>query len=174
MKPSVLSLVITGMLLVPAAGAHGATPETVAGFAIKITAALGAPAVDAPTAVAALRARGCRLDDPAAPLTEGAAAEIMAGLGLHVLPPADPSNPISPARATLLAALTGKTATTISPQDVNNLPTQCLSEKNQGQCVECCKTATNCDANALFACNVCSHFCKAVIPPPPSDSAPQP
>lgn len=176
MKHSVLTLVVASTLLISAAGPAGASPrvETVAGFAIKITAALGAPGVDAREAVAALRARGCRIDDPAASLTEGGAAEIMAALGLRVLPPADPTRPTSPARATLLAALTGMTATTISPQDAINLPTQCLAEKNQGQCVECCKAATNCDANVLFACNVCSHFCKIIVPPPPSDPEPQP
>jgi hypothetical protein len=165
----------------PSAGGAGEAPrvETVAGFAMKVTAALGVQTMDARGAVAALRALGCRLNDPMAPapLTEGRAADIMADLGLSVLPPADPAKPVSPTRATLLAAITGMTSPAIFPlPSPVEPPTQCLSEKNLGQCVDCCKDAVHCSANGSFAlsCNVCARFCQNNVPPLPSDSAPLP
>jgi hypothetical protein len=48
---------------------------------------------------------------------------------------------------------------------VVDLPAACLSERNHGTCVDCCKEATGAPAN------VCSRFCKIVVPPPPE---PQP
>src|SRR5262245_4384638 len=119
MKHPLLSVIATGILLVPAAVSAGPQVETVARFAVKVTA-----------------------------------------------------------RVPLLAAITGMTAfvSGTSPSDAVSLPTQCLSEKNQGACVDCCKTATDCSANgtASFSCNACSHFCKAVVPPPPGGSEPLP
>ena len=47
------------------------------------------------------------------------------------------------------------------------LPTECLLEKNQGACVQCCKAAL-----PGLPANICSHFCKAVVPPPPGEPQP--
>ena len=47
------------------------------------------------------------------------------------------------------------------------VPVQCLSERNVGACVTCCKEASGLPAN------LCSRFCRIPIPPPP-DGEPQP
>jgi hypothetical protein len=54
----------------------------------------------------------------------------------------------------------------ILPQAVD-LPTQCLLEKNIGQCMTCCMEAVDVPAY------VCAHFCRNPPPPPPG-AEPQP
>jgi hypothetical protein len=66
--------------------------------------------------------------------------------GTEALPPSD-APPIAPAQVVL--------------------PEQCLTERNLGACVNCCKDATGLPGN------VCSHYCRARVPPPP-DGEPQP
>ncbi len=46
-------------------------------------------------------------------------------------------------------------------------PSQCLSERNLGACVNCCKDVTGLPGN------LCSHFCQNRVPPtPPPDPQP--
>ena len=46
------------------------------------------------------------------------------------------------------------------------LPVQCLSERNHGACVNCCKELSGLPGN------VCSHFCSFRVPPPPGEPQP--
>ncbi|HUD71133.1 MAG TPA: hypothetical protein VMQ62_04150 [Dongiaceae bacterium] len=48
-----------------------------------------------------------------------------------------------------------------------SLPVQCLSERNVGACVTCCKEASGLPGN------LCSRFCRVPVPPPP-DGEPVP
>jgi hypothetical protein len=46
------------------------------------------------------------------------------------------------------------------------VPTECLSERNHGACVNCCKALVDLPGN------VCSHFCTIVVPPLPEEPKP--
>jgi hypothetical protein len=52
------------------------------------------------------------------------------------------------------------------PRPATDLPTQCLGERNQGACVNCCKALVDLPGN------VCSHFCNSNVPPPPEEPKP--
>ena len=52
------------------------------------------------------------------------------------------------------------------PRLATVLPTECLAERNQGACVNCCKALVDLPGN------VCSHFCKIIVPPPPEEPKP--
>jgi hypothetical protein len=43
---------------------------------------------------------------------------------------------------------------------------QCLGERNHGTCVNCCKALVDLPGN------VCSRFCRIVVPPPPEEPKP--
>jgi hypothetical protein len=198
MRKSFLPLMVSAMLTMgvcAAAATAGKVPdgETVGGFALKVAAAYGADAKDQTAAVTALKALGVYFEqDVSARLTEKQAVRILADLGLAVVPPASPDKPVSVAMANLLATRVGLTCAKGSTPPPNGMPTQCLSSKNRGACVECCKEATRCgthgddhhgddhhgkdhghdDHGGGFDCEVCAHFCKANVPPPPSPGKP--
>ena len=52
------------------------------------------------------------------------------------------------------------------PRSATVLPTECLAERNQGACVNCCKALVDVPGN------VCSHFCNSYIPPPSEEPKP--
>ena len=158
----------------PAAPAKNGT--TVGQFAVRIATAFGTEEPNASKAADALRSRGVNLSaDLSAPLTEGTVARIMADLGMKVASPANPSTPVSDAKAGYLAGVIGTQAVGASISAETGLPNNCLSSKNRGQCVECCKAATLCGPPpAPFDCNACAKFCRNDVPPPPSDGEPAP
>src|SRR5262245_45475221 len=130
-----------------------AAKTTVGDFAVQVATALGDATPDAQKAAAALRSRGVKLSaDLGATLTEGEAARIMADLGVSVAAPAEPSTPVSSVKAAVLAGMMMTNAT--AARTVNDgLPAGCLTSRNRGQCVECCKAATLCGAPpAPFDC----------------------
>ena len=118
----------------------------------------------------AARALGSSLSFKAGtPLTDGVVALIAADLGLSVAPPSRPGSEVPAGRGEALArsigaVLAGRSG--VPPADVE-LPTECLSADNRGECVNCCKTATG------LASNICSHFCQQITPPV-SPGEPQP
>ena len=179
MKRTLLALIVSAALSVAvfaAAGQAGKAPalETVGGFAMKVAVAFGADVTDQTTAVASLKALGVSVgEDASAPLTEKRAAQILADLGLQVVPPANPDKAVTVGMANVMATRVGLTASRKSGLPEANLPTECLSSSNRGQCVECCKAATQCGTSTgTFECNACARFCKANVPPPPSPGGP--
>jgi hypothetical protein len=180
MKTKALVVLALSVGLVAAAYAAPAAPAktgtTVGQFAVRIATALGTEEPNASKAADALRSRGVDLSaDLSATLTEGTVARIMADLGMKVSAPADPTTPVSDAKAGYLAGVIGTQAMTNSISLETGLPNQCLTSKNRGQCVECCKAATLCGPPpAAFDCNVCSKFCKNNNPGGPSDEEPNP
>ena len=181
MKTKALVVLALSAALVAAAYAAPAAPAktgktTVGEFAVRLATAFGTEEPNANKAAEALKARGVDLSaDLSATLTEGTVAKIMADLGMKVSAPANPNTPVSDAKAGYLAGLIGTQALGSGISLENGLPNQCLSSKNRGQCVECCKAATLCGPPpAAFDCNTCSKFCKNNAPPNPSDEEPAP
>ena len=181
MKTKALVVLALSAALVAAAYAAPAAPAktgktTVGEFAVRIATAAGTEQPVASKAADALRARGVDLSaDLSATLTEGTVARIMADLGMKVSAPANPNTPVSEAKAGYLAGVIGTQALGASITMEVGLPNQCLTSKNRGQCVECCKAATGCGpAPAPFDCNTCSKFCKNNDPGGPSEEEPAP
>jgi len=160
----------------PAAAPAKTGKTTVGDFAVRVAAAFGTEEPNASKAVEALRSRGVDLSvDLGAPLTEGTVARIMSDLGMKVAAPANPNAPVSDAKAGYLAGVIGTQAVASGISIETGLPNNCLSSRNRGQCVECCKAATLCGPPpAAFDCNMCSKFCKNNVPPTPSDEEPAP
>jgi hypothetical protein len=142
---------------------------------VKLAAALGRSASDQTAAVASLRAAGVDLDQNlSARLSEGEAARILSDLGMKVVASSEPSGEISIGRATHLAALAGMSSSPGIDLESNDLPFQCLLERNHGQCMGCCKTALNFGEEETGAISrLCAKFCH-LPPPSPSDPEPQP
>ena len=99
-------------------------------------------------------------------MTEGELAKIMLTFGLR----SHTSNPKAPVGETLAntaAAMINNTLTFVSsegkPKDVppEGDVSVCLSERNHGQCVTCCKDFGQ-------RANVCAKFCMNLEPPSPS------
>src|SRR5437867_4438714 len=115
---------------------------TVGDFAVKLTKALGKPAADQRAAVETLKSLGVQVgNDPAAGLTEAVAARMLADLGLRTTTNrAD--GPVSVKKADQLVSLVGPGAGAASKLPPGTpLPTQCLEERNRGQCENCCHDA---------------------------------
>ena len=198
MKKTLLALLISVALVVPSLAASGdgaRNVETVGGFAVKLSAALGRAPATPEAAAASLRRAGVNLTaDLGAKLTHDTATRILADLGVKVANSATPGNEMTVALSSQLALTLGRSNALVGTEgmapapDATDLPTECLLEKNHGECQECCKLATLCgdiidDPNTgdplpipqpAFACNVCAKFCKTFEPPPPSDEAPLP
>lgn len=153
----------------PAAAPTG--KATVGEFALKVATALGYDAADAKAAVTTLQGRGLSFSaDLSSTLTEGEAARIMSDLGMAVVAPANPGATVSMARAGSLVASLPRSAgvESVSTSGGDPNPTQCLSSVNRGACNNCCKEATG------LGGQFCGRYCHANVPPPPSDSEPQP
>jgi len=181
MKTKALVVLALSIGLVAAAYAAPTAPAktgktTVGEFAVRIATVLGTEEPNASRAAEALKARGVDLSaDLSATLTEGTVARIMADLGMKVSAPANPNTPISDAKAGFLAGVIGTQALGTGISLETGLPNQCLTSRNRGQCVECCKAATLCGPPpAAFDCNTCSKFCKNNNPGGPSDEEPAP
>jgi len=180
MKTKALVVLALSLGLVAAAYAAPAAPAktgtTVGEFAVRLATAFGTEEPNASKAAEALRSRGVDLSaNLSATLTEGTVARIMSDLGMKVTAPANPNTPVSDAKAGYLAGVIGTQAMASSISLETGLPNQCLTSKNRGQCVECCKAATLCGPPpAVFDCNVCSKFCKNNNPGGPSDEEPAP
>ena len=181
MKKTLLALLVSVVLAVPVVAATGnGNSETVGGFAVKLAAALGTPSDSEQAAAASLRSAGVSLKaDLNARLTEAEAARILSDLGMNVAAPASPSNEVSSGKSTQLAAVAGLSLSASPGLETSHdeLPVQCLLEKNHGQCVGCCKPAlgfVDGEPRAGQIVKFCSQFCKNTQPPPPSDEEPQP
>lgn len=161
-----------------AAAAFAATGEvqkpavTVGDFAVKLTKALGKPATDQKTAVETLKSLGVQVGgDLSAGLTEGVAARILGDLGLRTAITRS-DGPVSDKKADQLASLAGVGAGSKLPTGTP-LPTQCLEERNRGQCENCCHAALA--AAGIVDNKGCTVFCKSVLPPGKSSpDEPQP
>lgn len=175
-----LTVLTVGALLTVAAFAAASSSQkptvTVGDFAVKVSSAMGHPALSPRAAVESLKSLGVKIEDPSASLTEGSAAKILADLGLRVST-STPSNAVTAGKADQLAAVVGlaSSASSISPD--TDLPTQCLDNKNRGRCNDCCVQALGCtlgDPTCVFN-TPCAKFCKQVLPPgqqSPSDPIP--
>jgi hypothetical protein len=145
---------------------------------VKVATALGYATPDSKAAAEALKGRGVNLvADMSATLTEGEAARIMADLGMSVTAPTNPGATVSISKAGFLAGTIGSAnLESINPEV--DLPSECLSSINRGNCVNCCKAAVgqllNGQGNLRDAGKECSKFCKANVPPPPSPEEPAP
>jgi hypothetical protein len=197
MKRTLLALLISVALVVPALAASGGgakNVETVGGFAVKLSAALGKAPATPEVAAASLRRAGVNLTaDLGAKLTHDTATRILADLGVKVANSATPENEMTVALSSQLAltlsrsnALVGSAGKPPGPGP-GELPTSCLVAQDKGQCNDCCIAATGCGdiredvngetlpgAQPPFPCNHCSKFCNGFDPQPPSDEAPMP
>ena len=179
MRKSLLVLTVSAVVTVAAfAAASNAQKSTVTvgDFAVKVTKAIGQPVSTPTAAVDSLKSLGVKIDDANARLTEGTAARILADLGLRVST-ANPDSAVSSGKADQLAAVVGlaSSASSISPD--TDFPTQCLDNKNRGNCQDCCKAAFGCAPSPALCdfASGCAKFCKQVIPPgQQSPSDPQP
>jgi hypothetical protein len=188
MKRGSLALLCSIVLMVPVMAASGSdsqgvSSETVGGFAVKLAAALGTPAGSEQVAAASLRSAGVSLQaDLSARLTEAEAARILSDLGVKVAPPSSPADEVSNGKSAQLAAAAGLSLSASPGIDTtsDDLPVHCLLEKNQGQCVGCCKPELGFvegDPQAGQITKFCVQFCKTSEPPcpsPPCDPEPQP
>ena len=178
MRKSYLVLAACAALTVTAFAAAGNIQKskvTVGEFAVKVTKALGNPAADERAAVESLKARGVQVGDVGSSLTEGAAARMLADLGVRVSTKS-PDNAVTSGKADQLIAVVGLAGSTVSVLPSSDLPGDCLNNKNRGGCQNCCMTALGCDPNG--SCEFgseCAKFCKSVLPPgqeSPSDPIP--
>jgi hypothetical protein len=181
-KPLLVLALCAGLTLAAYAGpatSAGAGKATVGEFAVKVAVALGYTTPDTRAAVAALKGRGVRMvADPSATLTEGEAARIMSDLGMAVTKPSNPGAPVSSTKAGFLAGtIEVATIDAVSTEAVD-LPDQCLSSQNRGDCVNCCKAIVgqlpDSGNGTRSAGKECGHFCHANVPPPPSPEEPAP
>ena len=173
MRKSYLVLAACTALTVTAFAASGNVQKskvTVGQFAVKVTKALGKPAVDERAAVDSLKDMGVSVGDANASLTEGVAARMLADLGVQVSTKS-PDSAVTSGKADQLIAVVGLAGSAISPVPATDLPTACLNNKNRGICNECCQAALG---GSQFSTQ-CAKFCKAVLPPgqeSPSDPTP--
>jgi len=166
-KKSAVVLLISAVLAVSVFAATSGVQKsavTVGDFAVKLTKALGKPATDQRAAVEALKSLGVKVgNDLDAGLTEGVAARILGELGLRTTA-SRPDSPVSGKKADQFAALAGLSAAASSGLPSSTpLPTQCLEEKDRGQCINCCHDALA--AQGVVDNNGCTVFCHAVLPP---------
>ena len=166
-KKSALVVLIGAVLSASALAATSGVQKpavTVGDFAVKLTKALGKPATDQRAAAEALKSLGVKVgNDLGAGLTEGVAARILGELGLRTTASRSDS-PVSVKKADQFAALAGLSAGASSGLPTSTpLPTQCLEEKDRGQCINCCHDALG--AQGIVDNNGCTVFCHAVLPP---------
>lgn len=171
-----VSTALTVVAFAAASSAQKSTTVTVGEFAVKVTRAIGQPVTTPSAAVESLKSLGVKIDDVNARLTEGAAARILSDLGLRVST-SNPGSAVTSGKADQLAAVAGlaSSASGISPN--TDLPTQCLDNKNRGNCQDCCKAALGCAPSPALCdfASACAKFCKQVLPPgQQSPSDPQP
>jgi hypothetical protein len=179
---NVLSIVVAGGFMFMAAGPGPQAREasrqaTVGEFAVRVSAALGYEDPVPETAAANLKSWGVDLGaDLGTALTEGRAARIMADLGIAVVPPANPSAPLTESRTGILAATIGTALSQTAPgteriglaQPPNFL--LCLQAPNTGLCIQCCTDLLP-RLGTRPKSRLCSHICMFASPAP-SLSAP--
>lgn len=170
MKKSILAFAVAALIAAPAFAASAASAKpadvTLGDFAVRLAVNLGTKPADAKAAVETLKSHGARISeaDLNARVTEGVAARILSDLGVAVTT-TTPGKALSSGRADQLLSVAGMSlaATSVSATE---LPSQCLQERNRGQCDTCCTTFLGCDVDpTLCRGGACSHFCKAVLPP---------
>jgi hypothetical protein len=153
------------------------TVPTVGDFAVTVSKALGHTPADQDAAVAVLKNAGVDLGkDLSAKLTEGQAARILQDLGVAVKT-ANPQAYLSADKAGQLVANAGLVSPIAASIAATDLPAQCLSVKNRGNCQTCCNSYFGCDLSAPTCdyASTCAKFCKQVLPPgKASPSEPQP
>jgi hypothetical protein len=141
------------------------SPLTVAEFAAVLTnISSDGESVGAEQASKALQNLGVPLGNPSAPLTEGRLAAIMEFYGFRTTT-SNPSALVSAERggaaaSILLSAMVfaGGTEKRKQGPPVTGDISVCLSERNRGQCVNCCKDLGS-------PANACAHFCQDLEPP---------
>jgi len=154
---------------------------TAGDFVTRLAQVLGQDARDAQSASKALERLGVSpLQDVRAPLTDGLVARIATDLGVVIQPPASPQTTVSSARGAALANLIGMSVLdrNSGPADFEP-PTECIQSENRGKCVECCKQAIGSSSDTSgdekdVGSRQCAMFCTNNIPPPQSDSEPEP
>ncbi len=161
-------LAVSAALAVAAFAAPGSVQKstiTVGDFAVRVTKAIGRPAATPSAAVDSLKSLGVKIGDANASLTEGLASKILADLGVRVTT-SNPNSVVTQGKADQLAVVAGLASTRSSATPAGLLPTDCLLERNRGQCDTCCTTTLGCDIDPTpCAGGVCSHFCHQVLPP---------
>jgi hypothetical protein len=143
---------------------------TIGEFAVKVTKALGKPAVDQRAAVESLKSLGVNVGDASASLTEGVAARMLADLGVRVSTK-NPDSAVTSGKADQLVAVVGMADSAASVLPEADIPGECLQVKNRGACQNCCMTALGGDEFST----ACAKFCKTVLPPgqaSPTDPTP--
>jgi len=111
---------------------------------------------------------GVPLGDPGATLTEGRLSAIMEFYGVRA-ETGSPDSVVSAGRGSAAASILNATILFIPGTEKKNKPVPpptedlsvCLSERNHGHCVNCCKDLGS-------PANACAHFCRDVEPPSPS------
>lgn len=109
---------------------------------------------------------GVPLGDPKAGLTEGRLSAIMGFYGIQATT-SNPSTLVEAARGNAAAAIVRVAALPPagSERKRGSIETGnhgvCLSERNRGKCVNCCKDLGS-------PANACAHFCQSIEPPSPS------
>jgi hypothetical protein len=178
----VTSAVVCAGLLVAVEAAPRAPeqsrPATVGEFAVRIAMALGHDDAAPEAAARYLRARGADLGaDLGIPLTEGVAAGAMADLGFAVVTPADPSAPVSEARATYLAGAisAGAVSSTDLPGGIASEgigPSAslapilvCLQSPSSALCTQCCLALLPPRFPSGIGTQICTRLCALSRPP---------
>jgi hypothetical protein len=177
--------VVTAVTAMMAGGPRsGSAPLRAADFAALLANhASAGPRLGPDQAAERLRLLGVPIGDPDAPLTEGRLSEIMEFYGVR----AGTGNPDSTVSAELGSAVASILNSTVlfvpgtekggngkgkgnNDDNDKNKPEPppdldlgvCLSERNRGHCVNCCKDLGS-------PANACAHFCKSIDPPSPSN-----
>ena len=180
MKKTLLALLISVALVVPSLAASGdgkANVETVGGFAVKLSAALGRNPATPEAAAASLRRAGVDLKaDLGAKLTQGTASRILGELGMKVVNPETPEANVTVGVSSQLALSLSRSNALVGTDDKppgpgpGELPVQCLVAQDKGECNDCCIATTGCGdirEDPLTGDPLPG-------PQPPSDEAPMP
>jgi len=158
---------MTAVTLVAAGTRAGNVPLTVADFAAMLANHGSTGALEsADQAAQSLGRLGVPIGDPKATLTEGRLSAIMGFYGIQATT-SNPSAIVESTRGTAAAAILSATARSFAGSEKKPGSTGtgdlgvCLSERNRGKCVNCCKDLGS-------PANACAHFCQAIEPPSPS------
>lgn len=161
-------LAMTAVTVVAAGSSRAAsTPLKVADFAAMLANHGSTGVLESPEQAAQRLDRlGVPLGDPEATLTEGRLSAIMGFYGLQATT-SNPSAIVESTRGTAVAAILGATAGPFAGTEkkkgspgTGDLGV-CLSERNRGKCVNCCKDQGS-------PANACARFCQAIDHPSPS------
>lgn len=189
MKKSFVVLVACAAISIAAIAAPGSgkqpaqpvpvQPITVGDFAVMVSQAIGAPATSPTNAIANLQARGLNMPlDLNATLTERQVVDMFHDLGVVNVRTDNPASAVTPEKAeSILGGVNLSALSAASPLPADELPIECLQQRNRGKCNNCCQISFGCDLsqnNCPFG-KTCAKFCQSVLPPgQQSPSEPEP